>query len=229
MKAYIAAPIFTPEQLSVVDRLIELVKNAGFDEVFSPYHASRDIWKGRRPKDCSPEERLQVVRQNRENIVNSELVVCWLNGRYPDGRADTGVTWEMGYAYAIAELAHGSAPYQIGFLHRQFALMLTGTLDGLVDTYEKLLDAAGLIYDGDFESLRLDFSPDKFNMNEDEVTGGEEGPTVAVVDVTLTKESLAVDEQVQVSPDNRHALLGRPTVGDLKAHSGRSQHTSDPH
>jgi hypothetical protein len=142
MKAYIAAPIFTPEQLDVVSKLSSCVPDHW--EIFSPYEASREIWKGRRPADCSPKERLKVTRQNYENVADSDVIICWLNGRHPDGRADTGVTWEMGFGYAVSFLQHRPEPVQIGFLHNWFAmpkdlnLMLTGTLDALVDTYAKL-------------------------------------------------------------------------------------------
>jgi len=70
MDIYLAAPIFTPEQLRVVESLKNDAEGHGHI-VFSPYHNSSDIFQGRKPRDCSPEERSRVLA---DNIVNMRLV-----------------------------------------------------------------------------------------------------------------------------------------------------------
>lgn len=101
ISAYLAAPIFNEEQLEVVSHLHSMLTSHGC-EVFSPYAASREIWKGRAPKDCTPDERAQVLRGNVEHLRWCNLLVAWLGGT-DNGKTDTGVVWEMGYAGALSQ------------------------------------------------------------------------------------------------------------------------------
>lgn len=140
MKAYIAAPIFNPHQLSVVGGITNLLETAGI-EFFSPYEASQAIWNGRAPKDCSPEERAQVLQGNIDNL-NCDLLVAWVGGT-ENGKTDTGVVWEMGYANALGVPT-------LAFIHEHdvrdnMNLMLAGTVDGVVKGYEELDKALRLI------------------------------------------------------------------------------------
>jgi nucleoside 2-deoxyribosyltransferase len=82
--------------LDVVDALEHNLLAESF-EVFSPYAASQQIWKGRAPKDCTPAERQQVLNGNVINLMRpTRLLVAWVGGT-DDGRVDTGVAWEMGF------------------------------------------------------------------------------------------------------------------------------------
>lgn len=149
MRVYIAAPIFNPHQIAVVESIKEMCENRIDAEVFSPYHASREIWAGRKPADCSQEERDLVVKGNVDNLHSCDVMVAWLNredGGY-DGRTDTGVLWEMGYFAALGrtrkqKLQPGTIT--IGYVHpydpipeKGLNLMLTGTMDALtMDLYQ---------------------------------------------------------------------------------------------
>jgi nucleoside 2-deoxyribosyltransferase len=137
MKLYLAAPIFNPHQLEVVEMIKGYAEDEGH-EVFSPYHESRDIWAGRAPKDCSPNERRQVVFNNVRRLDWAEVVLAWVGG-YPEGFTDPGVLWELGYAgcrsgVPAIETAEARVPFSVGYVddtdtRRGMNLMLAGTLD----------------------------------------------------------------------------------------------------
>lgn len=102
------APIFNEAQLQLVERMKATLEAFGFG-VFSPYHASREIWAGRKPSDCSPEERHEVLLGNVVNLDDAQLCIAVLGMTDLDvpkdqvdpkvhGKTDTGVAWEMGYA-----------------------------------------------------------------------------------------------------------------------------------
>lgn len=131
MKAYIAAPIFNPDQLKVVGEIYGLLLRNGFDP-FSPYEASRPIWNGRAPKDCTAEERRQVLNQNIDNL-HCDLVVSWVGG---SPRTDVGVAWEMGYAHCLSLCPRGARPYTVAYIddtdaRQDMNLMLAETVDWL--------------------------------------------------------------------------------------------------
>jgi len=137
MKVYLAAPIFNPQQLEIVELMKFAAEEEGH-EVFSPYHESRGIWNGRAPKDCSPNERRQVVFQNVRNLDWAEVILAWVGG-YPEGFTDPGVLWELGYAgcrsgVPAIETAQARVPFSVGYIdstdtRRGMNLMLAGTLD----------------------------------------------------------------------------------------------------
>lgn len=161
MKAYLAAPIFNNQQLMVVGHIENFMTQAGI-EFFSPYRASQDIWKGRAPKDCTPEERAQVLRGNIDNL-NCDLLVAWVGGT-ESGKTDTGVVWEMGYANALGVPT-------LAFIHEHdvrdnMNLMLAGTVDGVVKGYEELdkaLMLCGLHYSDGKEDTVADLLSEQFN------------------------------------------------------------------
>ena len=137
MKLYLAAPIFNPHQLEIVERIKKCAEGEGH-EVFSPYHESRGIWKGRAPKDCSANERRSVVHQNVRRLDWAEVVFAWVGG-YEGGFTDPGVLWELGYAgcrsgVPAIETQHARVPFSVGYIddtdtRRGMNLMLAGTLD----------------------------------------------------------------------------------------------------
>lgn len=174
-KAYLAAPIFNAEQLRVVRDMHMDLTMLEF-QVFSPYHASRDIWKGRAPKDCSPEEREQVLRGNIDNLHWADLLVSWVGGT-EDGRTDTGVVWEMGYFNALSDYRRSTQTKQkaftIGFVHptdkrQNMNLMLAGTVDAVAYGPAQLHRALVLCRDNDCDAVREQFNPNLQIVHEKE-------------------------------------------------------------
>lgn len=173
-RAYLAAPIFNEEQLAVM-KYIHMTLSLLEFEVFSPYHASQDIWKGRAPKDCSQEERDQVLRGNIDNLDWAELLVCWVGGTV-DGRTDTGVVWEMGHFNALRRFG-GSDPTQHRFTlahidpadkRQSMNLMLAGTVDAVCYGPAQLHRALESIQRGGHEVVRNTYHPDKHLLHEKE-------------------------------------------------------------
>lgn len=180
MRVYIAAPIFNAEQVAVVETIKELVENRLEAEVFSPYHASREIWKGRAPKDCSPEERAQVLSQNVEYLAWCDVLIAWINRGDDgyDGRPDTGVVWEMGYVRAIQDGAFDDTiertlPVTIAYVHphtpvhrKGINLMLTGTVNALVTDLYQLQSALEHVRDEKWAHLSTLYSPSRDTFQE---------------------------------------------------------------
>lgn len=148
MKAYIAAPIFNDHQRAVVDEIDGLLVSAGI-EVFSPYRNSQEIFQGRKPADCPPEDRRAVLVGNVVNLEDSNLVIAWVGGKSAGhdqtgkpSSIDTGVVWEMGYFAALAEtpaafqLPPAANRFTLAYIHddderQDMNLMLAGTVDGV--------------------------------------------------------------------------------------------------
>jgi nucleoside 2-deoxyribosyltransferase len=88
MRAYIAAPWFTPEQMN----LLELVKNTVVQldiDIFSPKDENMYT-----PGETSA---IDVLLGNCNAIEACDLIVVITNGK------DVGTMWEAGYAFAIAK------------------------------------------------------------------------------------------------------------------------------
>ena len=86
MRAYIAAPWFTPEQMN----LLELVKDTVIQldiDIFSPKDENMYT-----PGETSA---IDVLLGNCNAIESSDLIVVITNGK------DVGTMWEAGYAFAI--------------------------------------------------------------------------------------------------------------------------------
>jgi nucleoside 2-deoxyribosyltransferase len=173
-KAYLAAPIFNPGQLRVVKTIHMTLKLLEF-EVFSPYHASQSIWKGRAPKDCSQEERDQVLRGNIENLHWANLLLCWVGGT-EDGRTDTGVVWEMGYFNALKAIDsryHATKLFTLAYIdptdnRQHMNLMLAGTVDAVCYGPAQLHRALESLVRGGVDVVKETFHPDKHLLHEKE-------------------------------------------------------------
>lgn len=174
-KCYIAAPIFNKNQLQVVNSIHMMLKLLEY-EIFSPYHASREIWKGRAPKDCSQEERDQVLRGNIDNLHWAELLLCWVGGT-EDGRTDTGVVWEMGYFNALSDWRIRAAPegmqgFTLAYIdptdkRHNMNLMLAGTVSAVCYGQAQLHRALEMLRQ-DQQEVRREFDPDKQVIHEAE-------------------------------------------------------------
>jgi Nucleoside 2-deoxyribosyltransferase len=177
MRAYLAAPIFNPEQLRVVEHLLNELEEAGFS-TFSPYHASQMIWNGRAPKDCSDEERKQVLKGNIEHL-HCDLLLAWIGG-YPEGFTDPGVVWEMGYCAALsgAPAAYGrlpviNRPIVCGYIddsdmRQSMNLMLAGTVDAVVKGHTELIHFLSQAKLKHWTEICEKFAPDRHIAHEKE-------------------------------------------------------------
>lgn len=185
MKGYLAAPIFNPHQLSVVQAMWNVMENAGVS-TFSPYYASREIWRGRKPADCSPEERRQVLEGNIRNLESpTRLLVSWMGGT-ENGKTDTGVVWEMAYFHnrvrrndwIFQEPCNGARRPQwrlanIAYVdpsdkRQAMNLMLAETVDAVVFGLEELYDACGIYKAKGYEELVLKYDPEREMIHEQE-------------------------------------------------------------
>lgn len=167
MKIYLAAPIFTRPQLIVVSYLRDLALRRGHI-VFSPYHNSADIFKGRAPKDCSPEERAQVLEDNIKNIEWCEVMLAWVGGM--GGFTDPGVVWEMGYARASDKFTLAYLDRLLDRERQSMNLMLSGTIDAICRSHIEISQALTLLISRQLPEVRRIFSTD--------VLGEEKEPVV---------------------------------------------------
>lgn len=98
VKIYAAGPFFSKEQLATMETVEAVLEQFDDVEIFKPRDGAaaakklnKDIGAG---KDPSAQTRHDVFRDNVDNIVDADLIVCVTDGR------DTGTTFEMGAAYA---------------------------------------------------------------------------------------------------------------------------------
>lgn len=174
MKAYIAAPIFNDHQLGVVEGIKDLLEYYKYD-VFSPYHASREIWKGRAPKDCTKAERTVVLEGNVNNLLRpTNLLVAWVGGT-EDGRTDTGVAWEMGFFHNRATRGDYSEftppPLTLAYIdpkdkRQSMNLMLAGTVYAMARGGTELQVALHLHAQRELVMLGDNFRPDRHVQHE---------------------------------------------------------------
>jgi len=86
MRAYIAAPWFTPEQMNLLELVKDTVVQLDVD-IFSPKDENMYT-----PGETSA---IDVLLGNCNAIESSDLIVVITNGK------DVGTMWEAGYAFAI--------------------------------------------------------------------------------------------------------------------------------
>jgi nucleoside 2-deoxyribosyltransferase len=168
--AYIAAPFFSPAQITVVDKIESLLLMHGYT-YFSPYAESRAIWKGRAPKDCTAEERKAVINGNVRGLVQADVLVTWGGGT---DTSDTGVVWEMGYFYAITEYEHDDKQrFTLAYVHQtdtkqNLNLMLAETVDAAVYGQASLSRALRILSYGELDACRTEYPPSKLFLHEKE-------------------------------------------------------------
>lgn len=108
-KCYLAAPFFSPEQVSFVEKIEDIIRETGW-RMFSPRLGSNAIemnlmierlknWdlkgrQGEKPPAPSAELRERVFRDNWENIEDADLLLAVIDN------FDVGVMWEVGFSYA---------------------------------------------------------------------------------------------------------------------------------
>lgn len=170
-KVYLAAPIFTPPQLKVVERIYKILVDRKF-MVFSPYHNSQEIWQGRAPKDCTPEERGRVLTDNINGLDWCDILLCWVGGM--GGFTDPGVVWEMGYAHRVSRQRNGGL-LTLAYIddtdkRSNMNLMLAGTVDAVAKGFEELDRALRYLQPGssDWAIVKDSFHPDRHIEHERE-------------------------------------------------------------
>lgn len=182
-KAYLASPIFTPQHLSVVNRIAS-VASMGHWDYFSPYEQSRPIWNGRAPKDCTPEERKAVVEGNIAGLRWADVLVAWTGGhQHAMASADTGTVWEMGYFKALMDTpviddkvigAYYKRPrFTIAYIDprdmkQNLNLMLAETIDSAVYGTAQLSQALDMLRSNTpkLDMVRETFHPSKLVLHE---------------------------------------------------------------
>jgi nucleoside 2-deoxyribosyltransferase len=130
-KLYLAGPLFTPEQLSVLATMEIISKDGGW-EYFSPRlgAASLEMKRVMQAKETpSLELRQAIFNDNTLNIDDADLLIAIIDDR------DAGTMWEMGYAYKA------SVPI-VSFTSKGFGMniMLSQCVIGHAKGFEQLRD-----------------------------------------------------------------------------------------
>lgn len=161
---YVAGPGFNDRQRSVMSTIENAAEAIGWD-VFNPFTASQRVWRGRKPAECSAAERAEVLNMNISGLHHADVLVAWLNGRFEDGRTDTGVAWEMGYYRALYASEGG---FTLGYIHAPdpiprdgVNLMLAGTMEALCYSTVELNLAMATLLNGEIDRVRRTFPPSR--------------------------------------------------------------------
>jgi nucleoside 2-deoxyribosyltransferase len=148
MKIYLASPFFNPVQIEARDKVCNALREWGH-EVASPEELSKDIWNGRKPSECTKEERFKVFSGNLLAIDESDLVVAIIDNW------DVGTCWEMGFSYAMETpvVAYSDVP------KRGLNLMISSSCIGFANGIDNL--KAGLNYWENLPALDrvIDYKP----------------------------------------------------------------------
>jgi nucleoside 2-deoxyribosyltransferase len=179
--AYIAAALFTPAQIRVNGQIAAIVREVGLAPLL-PSEMSAPVWQGRAPKDCTSEERRQVLDLNINGLHDSQYVIARVSG--DTKQVDTGVAFEMGYYKALidAEIAAyfpitPKRRYLIAYIEpsdsaQSLNLMLAESVDAAVYGQAQLHALLGELVSGrDVEGALREHSPDKIVMHEREPIG----------------------------------------------------------
>jgi nucleoside 2-deoxyribosyltransferase len=126
-KIYIAGPLFTPPERSLLEEIDNLCRTAGF----VTYLPHRDAGLFNREETPSR----FFFEKDLERLDESELIIAVLNG----AEIDPGTAWEMGYAFARGKKI-------IGFLddsriyepYQQMNPMLINSLAALTESLDEL-------------------------------------------------------------------------------------------
>lgn len=94
-RVYLAAPFFSPEQISLITSIENLCLELGIP-AFSPRFGDAALKMNEmlaKKEVPSLELKNEVFKDNWSNINNAPFMIAVIDGR------DTGVVWEMGYAF----------------------------------------------------------------------------------------------------------------------------------
>jgi nucleoside 2-deoxyribosyltransferase len=124
-RAYVAGPLFDEGERWWIERIDELVADAGF-VTFLPHRDNPE-------KD---EANVRVIFENDKRAIDEcDLVVANLNGVL----TDDGTAWELGYAYARGKFIIGlHTDWRKRFEHEVVNLMMECSLDRLTRSLDEL-------------------------------------------------------------------------------------------
>ena len=128
LKAYVAGPLFDEGERWWIEKVEQLVAEAGF-ETFLPHRDNP-------PKD---EFNVRFIFENdKRGIDECDVVVASLNGL----TTDDGTAWELGYAYATGKHLIGlHTDWRQRFAHEVVNLMLECSLHQMVRSLDELQEA----------------------------------------------------------------------------------------
>ena len=130
LKAYVAGPLFDEGERWWIEKVDQLVSDAGF-ETFLPH------------RDNPPKDKFnvrQIFENDKRGIDQCDVLVANLNGI----TTDDGTAWELGYAYATGKYLIGlHTDWRQRFDHEVVNLMLECSLHQLVRNLDDLHQALG--------------------------------------------------------------------------------------
>ncbi len=128
MKAYVAGPLFDEGERWWIEKVEQLVADAGY-ETFLPHRDNL-------PKD---EFNVRAIFENdKRGIDECDVVVANLNGL----STDDGTAWELGYAYAAGKHLIGMhTDWRTRFPHEVVNLMIECSLHRMVRSLDELAAA----------------------------------------------------------------------------------------
>lgn len=133
MKVYIAAPLFNETELERNRKVRDFVNGLGF-ETYLPQEdggiSHEIIDKGGSIK----ETRAKIFKKDIQEIKNSDIVLCILDGRVPD----EGLCIELGVAYTLGKTCIGYLTDCRSFDCYGQNLMIEGCLNTIVSNKEQL-------------------------------------------------------------------------------------------
>ena len=125
MKAYVAGPLFDEGERWWIEKVEQLVADAGF-ETFLPH------------RDNPPKDEFnvrQIFENDKRGVDECDVVVASLNGVI----TDDGTAWELGYAYATGKYLIGlHTDWRNRFDDQVVNLMLECSLHKLVRSLDEL-------------------------------------------------------------------------------------------
>ncbi len=125
MKAYVAGPLFDEGERWWIEKVEQLVADAGF-ETFLPH------------RDNPPKDEFnvrQIFENDKRGVDECDVVVASLNGV----TTDDGTAWELGYAYATGKHLIGlHTDWRNRFDDQVVNLMLECSLHKLVRSLDEL-------------------------------------------------------------------------------------------
>lgn len=127
-RAYLAGPLFDEGERWWIEKVEELVTEAGFS-TFLPHRDNP-------PKD---EHNVHAIFENdKRGIDECDVVVASLNGV----ATDDGTAWELGYAYANGKYLIGLyTDWRTRFTHEVVNLMMECSMHRMVRSLDELRDA----------------------------------------------------------------------------------------
>ena len=134
MKVYIAAPLFNEMELERNLTINKMLESLGFD-TYLPQRDGGVFYDLRRNGLSEIEAKKQIFAFDYDGIVNSDVILCLLDGR----TLDEGMCFELGIGYALKKICIG---YKTDYRTQdRFGdnIMLEGALSKIFRTNSELI------------------------------------------------------------------------------------------